>query len=507
MKNYKAAIYLRISKEDTKLNNSIDIQREITTNYAIKHNFNIVEEYVDNGYSGMLDTRPELNRLIRDIGKNKIDMIIIKDMSRLTRNKNLTTYYTDVFFPINGVRLISVTEYIDTGKKHETDDIIALLGIVNQGYIEDISKKIKSVKNNFKYQGKFIEGSIAYGYKKDKKNKHHIIIDNNVSNIIKKIFGLYLNGTKPSDIAKKLNSLNIQTPSQYMKLKKQSTYWTKSSINRILNNPIYCGRLVLNKYKNDFNTKKRNTIRKSEQKYLENTHEAIIEPEEFEKVQEIKNSMTTKNRQEYIYLLKGLVYCKNCGRRMTYKNSSPVRIDTKGNITGKKNDCGYFVCTQHCRDKNICNEHIKIMENDLEKIVLKIILSRLKLVNVDKIVKDVKRYEKEINPIFSEYKKLKDEMIKQESKLKMIYSKKVEKVISQEKFIEEYKKYKNEDEKIKNKLKDLKINNDNQIHENNIDKIIKNFFDTKGFDNNIIRKFIEKIEIGKCEEIKITLRI
>ena len=131
-------------------------------------NYKIVNEYVDNGYSGILNSRPELDKMIRDITLGKINMLIVKDMSRLTRDKNLTSYFTDIFFPDNDVRLISVTEYVDTGERYEIDDAVALRGIVNQSYLEDISKKIKAVKTNLKKQGKFIESSVAYGYKKEK---------------------------------------------------------------------------------------------------------------------------------------------------------------------------------------------------------------------------------------------------------------------------------------------------------------------------------------------------
>ena len=238
MKDYKAAIYLRLSKEDIEANNSIDMQREITTNYAKQHSYNIIEEYVDNGYSGILDSRPALDKLITDITRNKINMLIVKDMSRLTRDKNLTSYYTDIFFPDNDVRLISVTEYIDTGERYEIDDVVALRGIVNQSYLEDISKKIKAVKTNLKKQGKFIEASVAYGYQKDKLDKTKIVLDENVAYVVKEIFELFINNVGPTEIAKRLNSKHIQTPSQYLKLKNQGKYWTKSIVNRILNNQI-----------------------------------------------------------------------------------------------------------------------------------------------------------------------------------------------------------------------------------------------------------------------------
>ena len=219
MKEYKAAVYLRLSKEDNETNNSIDAQREITRKYAKNHNFDVIDEYIDNGYSGILSSRPALNRLIIDIVNNKINMVIVKDMSRLTRDKNITSYYTDVFFPENDVRLISVTEYIDTGERYEIDDIVSLRGIINQSYLEDISKKIKAVKRNCKEQGKFIEGSVAYGYKKCAIDKNKLVIDECVAPVIEEIYNLFLNGEKPKEIAEELNIKKIRTPSQYLNLK------------------------------------------------------------------------------------------------------------------------------------------------------------------------------------------------------------------------------------------------------------------------------------------------
>src|SRR5699024_6450040 len=125
----------------------------------------------------------------------------VKDTSRLTRDKNLTSYFTDIFFPENDIRFISVTEYVDTGERYDIDDMIALKGIINQSYLEDISKKIKLVKTEFKKQGKLIENSVPYGYKKDENNKYQLIIDSEAANVIKEIFSLYLKGIKPFDIA------------------------------------------------------------------------------------------------------------------------------------------------------------------------------------------------------------------------------------------------------------------------------------------------------------------
>lgn len=204
MKDYKAGIYLRLSKEDTNTNNSIEAQRDITLKYAKEHNINVINEYVDNGYSGIIDSRPALNKMTIDILRKKIDMVIVKDLSRLTRDKNKTGYYTEIFFPDNDVRIVSVTEFIDSGERYEIDDTIMLRGIMNQSYIEDTSKKIKAVKTNMKKQGKYVEKNVPYGYKKDENDKYKVIVDEDVADNVKLIFNMYLNGFTQGEIAKYL---------------------------------------------------------------------------------------------------------------------------------------------------------------------------------------------------------------------------------------------------------------------------------------------------------------
>lgn len=507
MRNYKAAIYLRLSKEDREANNSIDIQREITTKYANEHKYNIVDEYIDNGYSGILSSRPELNRLMIDIVRNKIDMVIVKDMSRLTRDKNLTSYYTDIFFPDNDVRLISVTEYIDTGERYEIDDVVALRGIVNQSYLEDMSTKIKAVKRNFKEQGKFIEGSVAYGYKKDKNDKYKIIIDENVAPIIREIYSLYLKGTGPSQIADILNSRKVETASQYLKLKVTGKYWTQSMINRILTNPIYAGYMVVNKYETNFKLKKKNSTPKHQYELIEDTHEGIVSKEDYVKVQEKKGNRTKKDNKEYIYLLKGLVYCKNCGRKMTYKNSNPVRIDRNGKITGKPNDIGYFICEEHYRHIEVCDQPNKTMEKYLNELVLKKVSERLKQLQIGKYAKDVQELRERQDPNLNNCKKIKTEIDRKETEFKILYSKKVEGIISEEEFLEQYQIYKESMNCLKEKLDRLQENKNNFNTKTEIERLIIAFSDTKKFDNTILKKLVEKIEIGKNEKIVITLKV
>ena len=240
MKEYRAGIYLRLSKEHEEENNSIEAQREITTRYAIKNGYKVVKEYIDNGYSGILDSRPKLNEMMLDISKGFINMVIVKDISRLTRNKNKTGWYTEIFFPDNDVRFISVTEFIDSGDRYEIDDSIMLRGIANQYYITDISKKVRANKKAMKELGQFVEHYAPYGYKKEENDKHKIIIDENVADNIRKIYDMYIDGKTSNQIAEHLNSNKIKNPSRYMKLKNASKKWSGEQINSILSNPFYC---------------------------------------------------------------------------------------------------------------------------------------------------------------------------------------------------------------------------------------------------------------------------
>lgn len=240
VKVYKAGIYLRLSRENDEENNSIEAQREITTNYAEQNGYKIVKEYVDNGYSGILDSRPALNEMIIDISRGFINMVIVKDISRLTRNKNKTGWYTEIFFPDNDVRFISVTEFIDSGDRYEIDDSIMLRGIANQYYITDISKKIRANKSAMKEAGQFVEHYVPYGYKKNEFDKHKVVIDESVACNIKKIYDMYIEGKTGSQIADYFNINKVKSPSRYMKLKNATKKWNSEQINDILRNPFYC---------------------------------------------------------------------------------------------------------------------------------------------------------------------------------------------------------------------------------------------------------------------------
>ena len=264
--------------------------------------------------------------------------------------------------------------------------------------------------------------------------------------------------------------------------------------------------MVLNKYNTDLKTKKKSTTRKSEYELIENTHEAIIPKEMYGKVQMLKGNRKKEDNKIYLHLLKGLVYCEHCGRKMTYKNSSPVYFQN-GKISGKQNDKGYYICTEHYRHIEICDKFNKIMENDLKKIVLSELSKRIKEYKLKKYSKEIQSKIEKQNIELIAYKKIKNEINKKESDFKFMYSKKVEGIISEDDFIIQYNEYQNQINNLKKELDRLEKNKININFKKPILNAIISFEHVNNINNITLKKLIEKIYIGENQTVKICFKV
>ena len=501
MKTYKAGIYLRLSKEDDNPNNSIVAQRDITLGYARKNNFDVVKEYIDNGWSGILDSRPAFNEMIVDILRKKINMVIVKDLSRLTRDKNKTGYYTEIFFPDNDVRFISVNDYIDSGERYEIDDTIMLRGIVNQSYLTDVSKKIKSVIKDMKEQSKYVQHYTPYGYRKSEDDKYKLVIDEKVAGNVKMIFDMYLKGHSQGQIAKELTKRKIDTPKKYKGQKVAINEWRNDSISRILKDPTYIGALVLNKYESDYLTKKVKKTPREKWILKENTHDAIIDKETFEEVQKMLEDKFYKPKKKYEYLLKDLVYCGHCKARMQYKSRKRTKAHNK-KIKNPK-ESWYFKCRMIYNFPNICDKGHTITEETLNKIVIKSLNERLEDIKIDNAKnKIIDKYRKS-DEKYKELLRNQNLKLKIENDIKKLYNKKIEQSIELEEFKEKYKILKQKEKEILAKIKLLEEKNKNRLSDENLLKIIKKFKTSENFDNKIMKMLIERIEVYEDKTVKI----
>jgi len=251
--------YLRLSREDgDKLeSDSIKNQRELIKEFLTQHQgLNLVEEYVDDGYSGTSYERPAFKRLIEDVKTEKINCIIVKDLSRLGRNYIETGRYLEKIFPMMGVRFISVLDHYDSASlNNEADQIIVpFKNLINDAYCRDISTKIRSQLDVKRRTGKFIGSFACYGYQKDPMDVNHLLVDPYAADIVRLVFRMKMAGCNSQRIAEKLNEMGVLPPAEYKRSlgfnydcgyrTGNNPKWEVVSINRILTNEMYTGTMV-----------------------------------------------------------------------------------------------------------------------------------------------------------------------------------------------------------------------------------------------------------------------
>ena len=395
MNKYKVGAYLRLSKEEfsnEKESNSITNQKLIIDNYLKEHReYVLVDYYIDDGYSGTNFNRPEFQRMLEDIKNKKIDVIIIKDLSRLGRNYIETGNFIEVIFPAMGVSVISVDEnYEIDSSDYYGDDYLPLKNLFNDTYAKDISKKVRSSLIVKKYNGEFVGKLAPYGYIKDPKDKHKFLIDKNVSHIIKKIFDMILNGKSRREVADFLNDNDILTPSEYLKINanKDMTVmkkWNSEMVNSILRNENYTGTLFQGKKRKlNYRIDKKIKLDKENWIVTENHHEAIISKEDFDKVQEILGRKSKVNKDGSIDILSGILKCKCCGSNM-------IKRTSKGKV--------YYYCSNYYRTKK-CENNKSISKSIVEEFIKKELnineITRLNINNNIKYISVVSNNEIEI---------------------------------------------------------------------------------------------------------------
>lgn len=335
---WKVAIYARLSREDEKdekyrgQSESIENQIKYLKSIVTTKGWILVDIYKDDGYTGTNFDRPDFKRMLEDIDNGKINLVLTKDLSRLGRDYIETGRYIEKIFPSKNIRYIAVNDNVDTfDKRNSNNDMTPFKAVINDMYAKDTSNKVRSTILTKAIGGECIKAFLPYGYKKDKANKNKILVDENVANNVKLIFDLYKSGKTKTQIAEELNNLEISTPlkykqenTNYYNPNSNATYkWNSTVINKILRNQIYVGDLVQLKYnKVNYKIKKITKAPKEEQIVILNNHEAIIDRNTFDTVQEMLDKQTNEwnysNRAKH--LLTGLVFCK-CGSRITYNKN------------------------------------------------------------------------------------------------------------------------------------------------------------------------------------------
>ncbi len=507
--SFKVGIYIRLSRDDGNIeSDSIISQKSLLNQYVKENNYNVIDEYVDDGFTGTNFERPAFKRMIKDIELGKINMIITKDMSRLGRDYIGTGELIEKYFPNNNIRYIAINDGIDTFIDNTNNDIAPFKAIMNDMYAKDISKKVKTSLHSRMKDGLYVSGRCPFGYMKDPNNKNHLVINEEQAKTVRLIFDLALKGNTYHYIAQELTIRKIKTPASYYNyvwntkcsskcISQEQGVWVDTTIKAILTNQIYVGDSVQGKTKK-INYKLKKTVKNKSKDYIivENTHEAIIDRDTFNYVQNLLPKNVKRPEKKRFYLLDGLLYCGDCKHRIT------IRYQNK---TGRSyTTCDYYrtyskyhVCTTHTNNYEILEsvilDNIKdVCKNYLDKNKIKDSLGNITFEdNTLKLKKRIESLELTNNKLTENLDKT--------------YMDRLKGIIDESQYLRVSENLKKEIENNKSNIDDLKNKqiDSNRLDNKKIEKYINEFLSLENPTRELIINLVEKIYIYQDKRIDI----
>ena len=502
--SYKVGLYIRLSREDDNKigeSESIKSQRELLLLYIKDNNYNLVDEYVDDGYSGTNFERPGFKKMINDIEKGKINMIIVKDISRLGRDHILTGYYMEQYFPLNEIRFVALNDSYDSMIESSANDFAPFKTVFNDMYACDISKKVRSSLLARKKQGLFTGWKAPYGYKRDPLDGHSLIIDDTASAIVKRIFQLALKGNSAKKIADILSNENILTPANYANLKiTNNGLWNCKTISTILTNITYTGSLAQGKRKKiGYKVKKERHIPQEEWIIVHSTHPAIIDSVTFNIAQNIisKNKRTIDNKTSY--LLSGFLFCRECGHVISINRSNDKN----------RNYCSCSHYRKYSRQK-LCTPHTlnyDKLEKRISNIIQGIIYKQVDLFRLQGVVEASKLRKKDKLKLNIDDKKREMTCIK--NGLDKVYIDKVKGMIDENVYVRICQKMYSELSTCKEELQEYekKLCNINSEYDNkHLSTIVEQLCYHK-LQRILLAGIIDKINISERKEVDVFFKV
>ena len=372
---FKVAVYCRLSREDKNKNGrevseSIENQRTLILQYIKENNLNLVDIYEDDDFTGQNYDREGFERLLKDMETGRVNMVITKDLSRLGRDHIDTGYYLEKYFPLNKIRYVAITDNIDTFIDG-MDEMTPFKLMMNDLYSKDISKKVRSAFYAKRKEGVYIGGFPPYGYKMEVKGS--FIIDEVPAAVVRRIFETYVGGCTYVSIADMLNAEGVLPPVLYKQQtsnfggyrKSITGKWNTQAIRRILTDKTYIGCMVQNKYRKiNYKLDEYEVLNKKQWIVVPDMHEPIVTREVFDMAQSLvglNNVKYTKNpkiegAEPYQHILSGLLFCGECGAKMTFDRN--------------KNSTAFNVICHGYKKKTCTTGRYFIAETELEEFVL-----------------------------------------------------------------------------------------------------------------------------------------
>lgn len=377
------ALYCRLSRDDEQdgLSGSIKNQQAILEKYAQENGFKNTRVFIDDGWSGTNFARPAFTEIMELAEKGRIGTLIVKDHSRLGRNRLIVGQLLEEGFDSLGVRYIAIMDNIDTAKG--ISDLVPMQDLFNEWHAKNTSQKVCNVFKSKGMSGAPLTTNPPYGYLKDPESKNGWIVDEEAAKIVRQIFAWCVDGLGPTQIAKHLKAAKVPTPTEHWSnigrncsnLPAVPYNWCSDTVANILSKQEYCGDTVnFRSTTKSFKNKKKIERSPEEWQIFKNTHPAIIDREVFTLVQELRKHRRRPTKSGIVSPFSGLLYCADCGEKLYYSVTNNY-----------KREQAYFFCSSYRKNSEVCSAHY-IREKVVEQIVLE---------SMQRILLNVQAFEKE----------------------------------------------------------------------------------------------------------------
>ena len=492
------ALYCRLSRDDENegVSGSIKNQTEILQQYAAENSF------IDDGFSGTTFNRPAFNEIMKLGEEGKIATLIVKDHSRLGRNRLVVGSLLEEEFDRMGIRYIAIMDNIDT--KNGISDLVPMQDWFNEWHAKNTSDKVRKVFKSKGESGKPLTSNPPFGYMKSPDDKYQWIIDEPASEIVKRIFKMCVSGMGPSQIANKLSAEKVPTPTEYWISVGRKCgnppsvpfHWCPAMIANILKRQEYCGDTVnFRSTTKSFKNKKRVDRPESEWIIFENPHPAIVDRDTFKLVQKIREGRHRQTRTGKVSIFSGLVFCEDCGQKMYYQSGKKDRRDPP-----------HFMCSSYSKNPDTCTSHY-IGEKTLTNLVLESmrrVFLNIQAFEKEFVRKQVESYDsdkkKELTAKRRELEKAKKRIAEIDKLIQRIYEDNVIGKLSDERFATLSNTYETEQKELKEKLPEmesyLEAETDKTVNLQKFVQKVKAITEPTELTGKLVHEFIDKIVVS-----------
>ena len=498
------ALYCRLSRDDENegVSGSIKNQTEILQQYAAENGFKNTRLFIDDGFSGTNFDRPAFNEIMKLGEEGKIATLIVKDHSRLGRNRLVVGSLLEEEFDRMGIRYIAIMDNIDT--KNGISDLVPMQDWFNEWHAKNTSDKVRKVFKSKGESGKPLTSNPPFGYMKSPDDKYQWIIDEPAAEIVKRIFKMCVSGMGPSQIANKLSAEKVPTPTEYWisvgrkcgKPPSVPFHWCPAMIANILKRQEYCGDTVnFRSTTKSFKNKKRVDRPESEWVIFENTHPAIVDRDTFKLVQKIREGRHRQTRTGKVSIFSGLVFCEDCGQKMYYQSGKKERRDPP-----------HFMCSSYSKNPDTCTSHY-IGERTLTKLVLESmrrVFLNIQAFEKEFVRKQLESYDsdkkKELTAKRRELEKAKKRIAEIDKLIQRIYEDNVIGKLSDERFATLSNTYETEQKELKEKLPEmesyLEAETEKTVKLQKFVQKVKAITEPTELTGELVHEFIDKIVVS-----------